>query len=53
MGGNCSAVQCLDISYNLCYKLGSKLIFFDKNMAVLVLPDHIDMLSTFSGARDF
>jgi hypothetical protein len=35
----------LDVSYNLCSKLGSKLIFFwDDIMAILVLPDHFSIL---------
>jgi hypothetical protein len=39
----------LDVSYNLCLKLGSKLIFFnDEIMAILVLPDHFPALAAFS-----
>jgi hypothetical protein len=39
----------LDASYNLCSKLGSKLIFFlDKIMAVLVLSDNFTILTAFS-----
>jgi hypothetical protein len=43
----------LDVSYNLCSKLGSKLIFLDKIMATLVLPDHLWILTAFSKAGDF
>jgi hypothetical protein len=42
---------CIDASrrsYNLCSKLGSKLIFFDEIMAILVLPDHFWILTAFS-----
>jgi hypothetical protein len=40
----------LDASYNMCSKLGSKLIF-DEIMAVLVLPDHLPILTAFSYGR--
>jgi hypothetical protein len=33
-------VGSLDASYNLCSELGSKLIFFDEIVAILVLPNH-------------
>jgi hypothetical protein len=40
MTENWAASMRLDASYNLCSKLGSKLIFRQKIMAILVLPDH-------------
>jgi hypothetical protein len=36
----------LDASYDLCSKLGSKLIF-DEIMAILVLQDHFPILTAF------
>jgi hypothetical protein len=41
------------IFYILCSKLGSKLIFWDEIMAVLVLPDHFTILTAFFQAGGF
>ena len=37
----------LDANYNMCSKLGFKLIF-DEIMVILVLPDHFPILTAFS-----
>jgi hypothetical protein len=45
----------LDVTYDLCSKLGSKLLFIiiifiilDRILAILVVPDHFSILTVFS-----